>query len=172
MKTHLVVLGLSVAFAATACNNTDSKEGSPNAAGSASKAAGATSAAAAAGAQLGPSSLEVTWTGKFDTTDGPGQEYPLMRVVNKDATRPLTYYQGYFYFYDRDKKQIGREFRDRYQLSIKPGQSSDIGAGPRKSELPKGTEFIEFVVSGANFGSETDKFRITTPPLETRPLGG
>jgi hypothetical protein len=164
---NVLILGLSTALAVTACNKSDSNAGSPNATASSRASGAAPAGGAAAGAELGPSSLEVSWTGKFDA-----EEYPLMRVTNKDTTRPLTYYMGFFYFYDHDKKQVGREFRDRYQISIKPGQSEEIGAGSKKSELPKGTEFIEFVVTGANFGSEAAKFRVATPPPEARPMGG
>jgi hypothetical protein len=167
---NILVLGLLAAFAASACD----KGSSSNPAASGAAASGAsptTSAAPATGATLGPASLEVTWTGKWDTSEKVN-EYPLMKVVNKDATRPLTFYQGFFYFYDHDKKQVGREFRDRYQFSVPPGQSTELGAGPKKADLPKGTEHIEFVVTGANFGSETDKFRIEAPPPEKRPMGG
>jgi len=165
---NVLVLGLSAALAVMACNKTESNSGSPNAAPSASGAKGAAPAGgAAAGAEVGPSSLEVTWTGKLDA-----EGYPIMKVTNKDATRPLTYYQGYFFYYDHDKKSLGREFRDRYQISIKPGQTEEVAAGTPKKDQPKGTEFIEFVVSGANFGSETAKFRIATPPPENRPMGG
>lgn len=160
MKT-IFVLGLAAALAATACDKTDSNAGA-SAAGSAAPSGGAK-----AGGELGPSSLEVSWTGKFDP-----EGYPMMRVTNKDATRPLTFYQGFFYFYDKDKKQLGREFRDRYQFEVKPGQSTELAAGPQKAKQPTGTEHIEFVVTGANFGSETAKFRVATPPPENRPMGG
>ena len=170
---NILMLGLSAALAVTACSKADSNASSSNAAGAASGASGATpGGGAAASGELGPASLEVSWTGKYDPSDPPGEEHPLMRVTNKDATRPLTFYQGFFYFYDHDKKQIGREFRDRYQFSLKPGQTTELGAGPRKSELPKGTEHMEFVVTGANFGSEAAKFRVATPPPDKRPMGG
>lgn len=168
MKNTLV-LAVSALLVATACNKSDSKASASSSSSPASAGSGA--APAAAGAALGPASLEVTWTGKWDTSEAPS-EYPLMKVANKDATRPLTFYQGFFYFYDKDKKQLGREFRDRYQFSIPPGESKELGAGPKKADLPKGTEHIEFVVTGANFGSETAKFRIETPPPDTRPMGG
>lgn len=165
---NVLALGLLASLAVTACSKTESNDSSAKVAASGSKSGGAAPAGAAApGAELGVSSLEVTWTGKLDA-----EGYPLMRVTNKDTTRPLTYYMGFFYFYDHDKKQIGREFRDRYQISIKPGQTEEIGAGPQKKDQPKGTEFIEFVVTGANFGSETAKFRIATPPPDPRPMGG
>jgi hypothetical protein len=166
MKITLV-FGLAAALAATACDKGSTSN--PSASGAA--ASGAAPTTSAAPAALGPASLEVTWTGKWDTSEKTN-EYPLMKVVNKDATRPLTFYQGFFYFYDHDKKQVGREFRDRYQLSIAPGQTTELGAGPEKKQIPKGTEHIEFVVTGANFGSEANKFRVEAVPPEKRPMGG
>lgn len=167
---NILVLGLLAALAASACDKGSTSN--PSASGAAASGASpTTSAAPAAGGTLGPASLEVTWTGKWDKGDGTS-EYPLMKVVNKDTTRPLTFYQGFFYFYDHDKKQVGREFRDRYQFSIAPGQTTELGAGPEKKQIPKGTEHIEFVVTGANFGSEANKFRVDGVPPEKRPMGG
>ena len=167
---HVLILALSAALVATACNKSESNASSSNAAPSASGASGAApagGAAAGAGAQVGPSSLEITWTGKSDA-----EGYPIMKVTNKDATRPLNYYQGFFYYYDHDKKQVGREYKNRYQLAIKPGQTEEVVGGTPKKDQPKGTEFIEFVVTGADFNYDAAKFRIETPPPENRPMGG
>jgi hypothetical protein len=79
--------------------------------------------------------------------------------------------QIWHYFYDKDKKQLGRAFTERYQMSIPPGGTQEIAAGPKKAEVPAGTTFLEAVVIGANFGSEALKFR-DKPPAETRPYGG
>jgi hypothetical protein len=169
MRKNLV-FALALALGVPACDKTASKDSGP--AASAGGAAAATGAAPAAVGVLGPASLDVTWTGNWQAGDAPGSEFPVMRVVNKDATRPLTFYQGWFYFYDKDKKQVGRLFRERYQFSLEAGQTKEMSGGPEKKELPEGTEHMEFVVTGANFGSEADKFRVEAAPPETRPMGG
>jgi hypothetical protein len=114
----------------------------------------------------------VSWTGQFKAGDAPTEEYPVLSVTNADATRPLTFFQAWYYFYDKDKKQLGRVFLERYQFSLAPGQKTELSAGPKKADLPAGTAHIEIVVTGANFGSEAAKFRVTSPPPEQRPMGG
>jgi hypothetical protein len=170
----LLLLGCALALgcSASATTETSSSAATSNKPHSSGSAATSPSGAATSGAELGPSSLEVKWTGQWKPGDSPSEEYPLMSVTNKDATRPLTFYQGWFYFYDKDKKQVGRVFKERSSLSISPGQKSEVSAGPKKTDLPAGTELIEFVVTGANFGSETAKFRVAAPPPEQRPAGG
>lgn len=129
----------------------------------AAPAATAAPAAPAGDESVSAASVEIAWTGKWQPGDAPKDEFPVYRVTNK-AKNPLTFLQLWHYFYDKDKKQLGRTFTERYQMSIAPGATQEIGAGPKKAELPPGTTHLEAVVAGANFGSEARKFRDPQPP--------
>ena len=178
MRTTL--WSLMLVLAALGCNKADptateasASPGKRSAASStaSSSKAGSSTASAVAG-DLGVNSLEVTWSGEWKPGDNPADEYPVLIVTNKDTARPLTYFLGWFYFYDKNKKQVGREFREVYSLNIAHGEKTNVTAGPKKASIPAGTDKMEFVVTGANFGSEVNKFRGPTPPPEQRPMGG
>jgi hypothetical protein len=166
---------LVLVIAALGCNKADPSATEASSASPGRKAASsaaASSTAAAASGDLGPSSLEVTWTGEWKPGDNPADEFPVLSVRNKDTARPLTYFLGWFYFYDKSGKQVGREFREVYSINIAHGEKMNVTSGPKKATLPAGTDKMEFVVTGANFGAESQKFRVATPPPEKRPMGG
>ena len=178
MRTTLSTLMLVIAT--LGCNKTDptateassASPGKKSTSSASAFSAAASSTAAAAGGDLGVQSLEVTWSGEWKPGDNPADEFPVLIVRNKDAARPLTYFLGWFYFYDKNGKQVGREFREVYSINVAHGEKTNVTAGPKKATIPAGTVKMEFVVTGANFGSESQKFRIATPPPEQRPMGG
>jgi len=173
MRTTLSMLVLVIA--ALGCNKADPTATEASSASPGKKAASsaaASSTAAAVAGDLGVNSLEVTWTGEWKPGDNPADEFPVLSVRNKDTARPLTYFLGWFYFYDKSGKQVGREFREVYSINIAHGEKTNVTAGPKKASLPAGTDKMEFVVTGANFGAESQKFRVATPPPEKRPMGG
>lgn len=135
-------------------------------------AAPAPAAPAAAPSDVGPDSVELQFTGKYEKGDNPADEFPVFKVTNK-STHKLFFIKGWHYYYDKDGKQLGREYAERSVGTMDPGQSKELAFGQPKAKNPAGTEKIEAVFVGGNF-SEDREFKGNASDLapEQRPMKG
>jgi hypothetical protein len=142
---HLIFVA-SLALAVVGCNKSDSG-GSGGA--SSAQAAGSGATAPSSGS-FGPASVTVEWTGKFIDSEGDKQ-VPVYKVTNHFA-KDVYYLKVWYYFYDGNKKQLGREFYERYSLDMKPGASQEMPLGQGRDKMVKGdVKAIQAVVVGATF---------------------
>src|SRR5262249_38046455 len=130
-----------------ACSKTEG--GTTGGAASSGKPA-STGTSATSGAAFGPDSVTIEWTSKFADSEGEKQ-VPVYKVTNK-FSKDVYYMKVWYYFYDKDKKQIGREFFERYSLNIKPGESKEMPLGKGKDKMAKGdVKSIQAVFVGATY---------------------
>jgi hypothetical protein len=145
----LLVLAAALSLAVAGCNN--SQSGSSGSASSAQPAT--TGASAPSGGPFGPTSVTVQWTGKFQDGDGEKQ-VPVYKVTNHFG-KDVYYMKVWYYFYDGGKKQIGREFFERYSLNIKPGETKEMPLGTGKDKMAKGDlKAIQAVVVGTTYADK------------------
>jgi hypothetical protein len=179
-----ITTALSIAFSAcvmvSGCKKKSSDSGSPApAAGSSAPTAEAPAAPAAPAAppaaapsDVNADSVELQFTGKYEKGDSPGDEFPTFKVTNK-STHKLFFIKGWHYFYDKDKKQLGREYAERSVGSIDPGQSKELAFGQPKAKQPPGTETVEAVFVGGNFSDSVEfKGKVSDLAPEQRPMKG
>ena len=173
-----ITTALSIAFSAcvmvSGCKKKSSDSGSPApAAGSSAPTAEAPAAPpAAAPSDVNADSVELQFTGKYEKGDSPGDEFPTFKVTNK-STHKLFFIKGWHYFYDKDKKQLGREYAERSVGSIDPGQSKELAFGQPKAKQPPGTETVEAVFVGGNFSDSVEfKGKVSDLAPEQRPMKG
>jgi hypothetical protein len=182
MKHTKIATVLSIAFSAcvmvSGCKKKSSDSGSPApAAGSSTPTAETPSAPAAPAAAEAPSdvnadSVELQFTGKYEKGDNPGDEFPTFKITNK-STHKLFFIKGWHYYYDKDKKQLGREYAERSVGSIDPGQSKELAFGQAKAKQPAGTDKIEAVFVGGNFSDKVEfKGKVSDLAPEQRPMKG
>jgi predicted component of type VI protein secretion system len=142
-----LVLAAALAVAVVGCNKSDS--GAAPGASSASPGASGASAAPSGGS-FGPTSVTVDWTGKFIDSEGDKQ-VPVYKVTNHFG-KDVYYMKVWYYFYDGSKKQIGREFFERYSLNLKPGESREMPLGTSRDKMAKGDiKAIQAVVVGSTY---------------------
>lgn len=141
MKTlPILLLAVSLGTSLPACSKPD--------AGSGPTGGSPTSSGA-----FGPDSVSVEWTGKFVDSEGDKQ-VPTYKVTNK-SDKEVYYIKVWYYFYDGAKKQIGREFFQRYSLNLKPGASQEMPLGKSKDKMAKGDiKTIQAIVVGATFPND------------------
>lgn len=173
-----ITTALSIAFSAcvmvSGCKKKSSDSGSPApAAGSSAPTAEAPAAPpAAAPSDVNADSVDLQFTGKYEKGDSPGDEFPTFKVTNK-STHKLFFIKGWHYFYDKDKKQLGREYAERSVGSIDPGQSKELAFGQPKAKQPPGTETVEAVFVGGNFSDSVEfKGKVSDLAPEQRPMKG
>ncbi len=108
---------------------------------------------APSGGSFGPTSVSVEWTGKFIDSEGDKQ-VPVYKVTNH-FSKDIYYLKVWYYFYDGSKKQLGREFYERYSLDMKPGASQEMPLGQGRDKMVKGdVKAIQAVVVGATFADK------------------
>lgn len=167
----MITKALSIAFAAglmvSACKKTDKP-----AAGSGSNVPAAAAADPTLPSDIGPDSVGMQFTGKYEKGDNPADEFPVFTITNK-STHKLFYIKAWHYFYDKDKKQLRREFEERSVGTIEPGQAKDIAFGSQKAKQPPGTETIEAAFVGANFSDKIEfKGKVADLAPDQRPMKG
>jgi hypothetical protein len=145
LLTLIAVLALSI----VGCNKSDS--GSP--AGASSTQTATSGAGTPSSGSFGPGSVTVEWTGKLVDSEGDKQ-VPVYKVTNH-FSKDIYYLKVWYYFYDGSKKQLGREFYERYSLDMKPGASQEMPLGQGKDKMVKGdVKAIQAVVVGATYADK------------------
>jgi hypothetical protein len=160
---------LLVTSALVACNASSS---SSSAAAGSSTTQGSSGPAPSVGSDaLGAHSVELKFTGRYEKADQPGSEVALFSVTNK-STKKLHYVEAWHYYYDKDKKQLGRKYTAKTVGTMDPGQSRELVFGWTRGELPSGTEFMESVLVAANFeGGAAFKGDVKALAPEQRSMG-
>ncbi len=122
----------------------------------------------------------------FEATRGEGFKFdkPVWKVTNK-TDKDLHWGSVSVYYYDAAGKQLETEIREKtYKrsrmngstLSLKPGETKEMGLGFKKDSAPKGAKDMEIIFDGWCYGTYKDKsshqcITIPAPPKE-RPKGG
>jgi hypothetical protein len=146
-----LVRSIAVVLASCAIVGCNESSSSSSTAGDSPAPQGSSAAAASPGTgEIGAHSVELQFTGQYQKGDQADSQIPVFKVTNK-SSKKLHFIQAWHYYYDKDKKQLGRKFAERTVGTMTPGQSQEHRFGWTKSEMPPGTESIEAVLVGANF---------------------
>lgn len=153
------MVAIALFLCGVACRKGDAATGAaPSASAQASAAPSASASAKPAGLALTQDAITLIAAGSWDVVDVQPQsggankkQTLLLWTVRNNTDRKLVSATIVIYYYDRNKRQIGRKVFEK-NLDIDARRSKELPIGIPHPQEPKGVEYREAVFTKAVFG--------------------